>query len=184
MSSITTRATVSDVPISPPSSSPASSAPPLLEQLSDAIHDYPKSYLTVDIYSVNPVASDGDVINTGDEVTFRIRVNNTGPLAIDNLKLLVEAEAGATGVKKHGASTFQSNVTTAPISVPANQFESSWTELPDDYHFIAGPATTEKVDLVKVLLWDWDGNLSWMLTTHTGRSDETEDVYSHKVLGT
>ena len=182
MSTTATRPTVSDTTISPPTGTPA--GPSLLQQLSDAIHDYPKDHLTVDIHSVNPVAADGDVINAGDEVTFRVRVNNTGPLAVNNLTLLVEAEAGATGVKKHGASSFQSNVVTPPISVPANQFEGTWTELPDDYHFVAGSSTTQKIDLVKVFLWNWDADLSWMLTSRAGRSDETDDVYSHKVLGT
>lgn len=182
MTSTTSTLTASGTPISTPQGTPTT-GPTLLDQLSDAIHDYPSSYLSVDIYSVNPVSSDGDVINAGDEVTFRIRVNNTGPLNVINLKLLVEAEAGATGVKKHGASSFQSNVITAPITVPANQYEGSWTELPDDYHFLAGPQTQEKVDLVKVFLWDWDGSLDWMLTTRSGRSDDTDAVYSHKVQG-
>jgi hypothetical protein len=179
---MTTTLAGSGASISPPTGT-TTSASTVLQDLSDAIKDYPKSYLTVDIYSVSPVSSDGDEINAGDEVTFRLRVNNTGPLNAVNLTLLVEAGSGATGVKRHGASKFQSNVTTVPITVPANQFSGSWTELAEDYHFIAGPETKDKVDLVKVILWDWDGDLGWLLTTISGRSDDTDDVYSHQVQG-
>jgi len=157
---------------------------PILEQLSDAIQHYARDYVTVNIYSVNPVSSDGDVINEGDEVTFRMRINNSGPLEIINVALLVQAEAGATGVKKHGASSFQSNETTTPkITVPANQPEGTWTELADDYHFLAGPANKDKVELVSARIWYYDADLDYMLNTLTERTDETEVIYSHKVQG-
>lgn len=157
---------------------------PILEQISDAVQHYARDYVTVDIYSVNPVSSDGDVINEGDEVTFRMRINNSGPLEMINVALLVQAEAGATGVKKHGASSFQSNETTTPkITVPANQPEGTWTELADDYHFLAGQASKDKVELVSARIWYYDGSLDYILNTLTERTDETEVFYSHKVQG-
>lgn len=156
----------------------------ILDEIADAIGTYPETYLTLNIYAVSPVSTDGDEINAGDEVTFRVRVNNSGPLDALDLKLLIEAQDGATGVKVHGGSSFQSNLVTAPITVPARQPDGSWTELPDDYHFLAGPESKDKVDLVKVFLWDWDGGLDYLLIHHTNRSDATSKVYSHKVLGT
>src|SRR3954464_14805519 len=93
----------------------------VLADLQNAIETYPQTYLTVEIYDVDPPGS-GTAINEDEDVTFRVRVNNSGPVDVTALTLLVEAEAGADGVKFHGDTVFSPSLVSAVFDkVPAHQ---------------------------------------------------------------
>src|SRR6478735_2662363 len=129
----------------------------VLDDLVDAVQNYPHTHLTVDIFSIGTV-NGGDQINEGDEVAFHVRVNNSGPLDVLDLVLTIEAGPGATGLKAHGGTSFGTDpIDTDPIAkVPAHQAVGDWTELTTDYHFLAGAASKGAVELVTVSVGTWD----------------------------
>src|SRR3954452_12148141 len=104
---------------------PPTIANTVLADLQEAIETYPQTYLTVEIYDVDPPGS-GTAINEEEDVTFRVRVNNSGPVDVTALTLLVEAEAGADGVKLHGGTAFNPSLVSAVFDkVPAHQKDTT-----------------------------------------------------------
>jgi hypothetical protein len=162
---------------------PPTVANTVLADLQQAIETYPQTYLTVEIFSVDP-AGTGSAINEGDDVTFRVRVHNSGPLHVDDLTVLVESEPGADGVRQHADTAFDDSLTSAVFPrVPAHQQDGTWIETPDDhYHFKAGSSTKNVVDLVKVSINTWNANLDHLLEAHSDPVPEANDVFSAKVV--
>jgi hypothetical protein len=157
----------------------------VLDDLVDAVQNYPHTNLTIDIFSIGTV-NGGDQINEGDEVAFHVRVNNSGPLDVLDLVLTIEAGPGATGVKVHDGKSFSTDpINTDPITkVPGHQAAGDWTELSTDYHFLAGPATKSAVELVTVSVGTWDAGTDHIFVGHSRADSQAKDSYSHKVLGT
>lgn len=155
----------------------------VLADLQEAIETYPQTYLTVEIFNVDPPGS-GSAINEGEEVTFRVRVHNSGPMHVDDLTVLVESEAGADGVKLHGGSTFNPSLVSGVFArVPAHQQDGTWIETPDDhYHFKAGSSTTNVVDLVKVSINTWNTSFDHLLEAHSDPVPAANDIFSAKVV--
>lgn len=162
---------------------PPALANTVLADLQEAIETYPQTHLTVEIFNVDPVGT-GSAINEGDEVTFRVRVHNSGPLNVDALTLLVEAEAGAEGVKLHGGAAFNPSLISAVFpTVSGHQKEGEFTETPDDhYHFKAGSHTSSPIDLVKVSINTWNADLDHLLNGHSDPDPAANDVFRAKVV--
>jgi hypothetical protein len=59
----------------------------VLEDLVQAVEDYPHSYLTIEVVDVIP--KKGTSINVNEQVAFRIQVTNSGPLDVTDLVLSV-----------------------------------------------------------------------------------------------
>jgi hypothetical protein len=154
----------------------------VLADLLAAVETYPQTYLTVEIYQVQ--VDDGSAINEDDELTFRVHVHNAGPLNVDNLTLLVEAQEGSTGVKLHGGKAFNPSLTSAVFpQVPGHQKDGDFIDTPDDhYHLKVGKATSTKVDLVKVSIDAWDANPDHIFIAHSDPVPSADDIYSHKIL--
>lgn len=168
--------------LSTPTPSPANQG--VLEDLYAAVGSYVRDYLTIDFFSVNPVG--GGAINEGDEVTFRLRVHNSGPLDVVNLQLHIKAEDNAKGVKRILGTSYVPFVTTDAVArVKAYQPDGTWTELPDTYSFQADDAPKDDdtpVALVTAWVHSWDGDLTTILIDHAVKDKDAKETYSHKVL--
>ena len=160
-------------------------APPnnLLDNLVEAIETYPQTYLTLEIYQVDPPGT-GTAINEGEDVTFKVHVNNSGPLNVNQLTLLIEARSGADGVMLHGGSAFNpSLISTAIEQVPAHQQAGVWVDPPDGhFHFKAGSAAGSRVDLVRVSVDAWDTDFNHPLVAHSDPVPSHNVVFSANVL--
>jgi hypothetical protein len=154
----------------------------VLPDLVEAVATYPQTYLTVQIHDVE--ADGGSAINEGDDVTFRVRVHNAGPLDVTELTLLIEARAGATGVKLHGGTAFSPTLTSAVFPlVPGHQGHGQFVGTPDDhYHLKAGAAGDDEIELVRASVSDWNANLNHILTGHSDPVPAVGDTYSHRLL--
>jgi hypothetical protein len=161
------------------------SAPPnnFLANMVEAIETYPQTYLTLEIYEVDPPGS-GTAINEGEDVTFKVHVHNSGPLNVNQLTLLIEAQAGADGVMLHGGKAFNPSLISTPIDqIPAHQMDGDWIDPPDGhYHFKAGSATGGKVDLVRVSINTWDTDFNHPLLAHSDPVPSDNIVFSANVL--
>jgi hypothetical protein len=166
---------------------PAIPAPPspntVLSDLVDAVETYPQQHLTVEIYDVDPPGPETG-INEHEDVTFKVHVRNSGPLEILGLTLLIEAEAGADGVKLHGGAAFNPSLTSTPIDVlRAHMADDEWVDPPDGhFHFLAGPPSGGKVDLVKASVDAWDGSLRHILEGHSEADPAVQDTLAKNVL--
>ena len=155
----------------------------VLSDLVDAIETYPQDSLTVEIYEVDPPGPETG-INEREDVTFKVHVRNSGPLEVLDLTLLIEAAAGADGVRLHGDSGFSDSVSSTPIDVlPAHMEDGDWVDPPDGhFHFQAGPPSGGKVDLVKVSINAWNGSLRHILEGHSDPNPAVGDTLSKNVL--
>ncbi len=164
---------------------PRLTAPPnnFLDNLIEAIETYPQTYLTLEIYDVDP-AGTGTAINEGEDVTFKVRVHNTGPLHVNQLTLLIEALPAVDGVKLHGATFFEPSLISTPIEqVPAHQKDADWTDPPDGhFHFKAGAATGGKTDLIRVSINTWDTDFNHPLIGHSDPVPSDNVVFNANVL--
>lgn len=152
----------------------------VLDDLVEAVNTYPKTYLTVEIFAVNPP---GGAVNVGEDITFRVRVRNDGPLNVNDLTVLIEALDGANGVKLHGGTQFVPSITSEVFpQLRGHQADDEWIEPPDGhFHFEAGGLST-LADLVKVSINDH--NLDWdhLLLGHSDPRPNANDIYSDEVV--
>jgi hypothetical protein len=155
----------------------------VLADLMDAVQTYPQTYLTVEIYDVDPPGSETG-INEREDVTFKVHVHNSGPLDVVDLTLLIAAQPGADGVKLHGGNAFNASLTSTPIDVvPAHMADGTWVDPPDGhFHFQAGAPSGGKVDLVKVSINAWNGSLGHILDAHSDPDSSVQDTLSKSVL--
>ena len=155
----------------------------VLADLLNAVETYPQTYLTVEIYDVDPPGS-GTGINAEEDVTFKVHVHNSGPLNVDQLTLLIESQAGADGVKLHGGAAFNPSLISTPIeTVPAHMKDGDWVDPPDGhFHFKAGPASGGKIDLVRVSINTWDADDSHIYKAHSDPAPSVGDTYNKTVL--
>jgi hypothetical protein len=155
----------------------------VLADLVDAIDTYPETYLTVEIYDVDPPGS-GTGINAGEDVTFKVHVHNSGPLDVVQLTLLIESRPGADGVKLHGGTAFNPSLISAPIELAKGHMaDGEWVDPPDGhFHFKAGPPSGSQVELVRVSVNTWDASLNHPLNSHSDPAPSVEDTLAKTVL--
>jgi hypothetical protein len=142
----------------------------VLADLVDAIATYPQTYLTIEIYDVDPPGT-ATGINEAEDVTFKVRVHNSGL-------------PGADGVKLHGGAAFNPSLTSTPIGlVPGHMADGAWVDPPDGhYHFKAGDPSGGKVDLVRISINTWDADLDHPLRAHSDPVPSVEDTFAKTVL--
>jgi hypothetical protein len=155
----------------------------VLPDLVEAVQTYPQTYLTVEVYDVDPPGS-GTGINEREDVTFKVHVRNSGPLDVLDLTLLIEAQPGADGVKLHGGTAFNPSLTSTPIDVvPAHMSDGTWVDPPDGhFHFEAGAPSGGQVDLVKASINSWNGSLGHILDAHSDPDSSVQDTLGKTVL--
>lgn len=158
------------------------SANTVLADLREAVETYADTYLRVEMYDVNP---EGGVLNPGDTATFRLRVNNRGPLHIRGLTLLLSG-ANGTRVGRHGWTNGQVTYASAALdTVPAHMAAAEWVDVPDTdhdhFHFWVHSVMPES-DLVRVTVQDWNLDLLHLLEGHTDPSATPHEVYRGQVF--
>lgn len=164
-------------------------APPrvntVLADLQEAIETYAATFLTVQIYAVDPP---GGSFNVGESATFKVRVNNSGPMHVHGLTLLMEG-VNSSRVGEHGWASGQSSMQTPEFSqVSAHMQEGTWVEAPDDhYHLFVHQVLPAGSVLLCVSVKDWytDG-LAHLTSSGSGHSEpapDAKDTYRNQVLG-
>ncbi|HEV7654654.1 MAG TPA: hypothetical protein VGP36_07950 [Mycobacteriales bacterium] len=166
----------------PAIAAPVTPANTVLSDLVDAIETYPTTYLTVEIFDVDPPGT-GTGINEAEDITCKVRVHNSGPLNVLQLRLLVTGEAGSDGVRFHDDTAFSPSLFSTPIElVPAHMQDGDWVETPEHYHFKAGAVSGGRVDLVGVSVDTWNADLEHPLTAHSDPDPSVGDTLSKSVL--
>ncbi|NUU16915.1 hypothetical protein HP550_06585 [Cellulomonas humilata] len=153
----------------------------VLDDINDAVKDYPTNYLTIEIIDVN---WPGVAINDGEEVEFRFQVTNRGPLTMTDLSFKVEGRNG-TEIKVSGAAAqWEDWHETRPgwfpdLNAHAGTTPVTWTG--DPFLFRATNAFTTPRELVRVSVAGWQTTWDHMLTNHTEADPDLRGSYSSAV---
>lgn len=156
----------------------------VLDEITQALIDYPSSYVTITIRDVD---YPGIAINSGEDVEFKFDIRNSGPMDVTDLQLLVEGLNG-TLVKGNGAAAqYASSFTTGASwfpDLPAHRDEDEAPVLfPNGTGFWFRPtrvATTSR-ELVRVSVANWSGSWDHYFSNHTGSDPDANATYSNTV---
>lgn len=156
----------------------------LLSEITAEVENYPRDYLEIEIFEVE---WPGDVIDVNEQVTFRVRVSNSGPLHVDNLELLVEGLNGAAEVKGNNAQAqWEDSFTTSAGWFPRVPAHSATDPGPvemtgGDFYFRATRPAARAKDLIKVSVFGWSSSFDHVFGGHTRADAEAVDVYTSTV---
>lgn len=160
---------------------PANSVNTVLADLLEAIETYAETYLKVEIFDVNPP---GNVVDANEDVTFKVRVSNSGPLHVNEVTVLLEGLNG-TRVRMHEWTGTQISMSTGVFDrIPAHSANDFVASPEDHYHFVVGGAKTAVTDLVRASIKEWNvENFDHLFAA--GHSDVpasgVNDVYSSSI---
>ncbi len=154
----------------------------LLSEITTEIENYPHEYLNIEIFDVE---WPDDVINVGEQVTFRVRVSNSGPLHVDNLELLVEglderAEARSNNAPAQWGPSFTTNAGWFP-RVPAHSAGGPVEMTGGDFSFRALAPAARPKDLIKVSVFGWSSSFDHFFGGHTRADADADVVYRSTV---
>jgi uncharacterized repeat protein (TIGR01451 family) len=157
-----------------------------LDEFATAISSYPDEYVTLEIVDLNVPE---DVLNVGEEGTFRVYVHNSGPLQMNDVTVTLTGKRG-TLVKPDTSALgdfypdADSRVGQFPDILGHN------TGMPVDeqktlqaFMFKAPPDAKGEGDLVEVSLRGWNGQLNHMLDGHSRPAPAVKAVYRDRVRG-
>lgn len=156
----------------------------ILTDLTNEVQNYPQEYLDIEIVEVTPAV--GNKVNKDEEVQFRFRVTNRGPLHVENASFLIEG-LGDTQIKEgNGAgAAWGTSYTTPPGSfprVPAHQPNNPVVSNGSRYTFRPTSTSTSPTDLVRVSVAGWDTDLGHIMTSHSREDAAAQGTYRAKVF--
>jgi len=154
----------------------------LLSEIAAAVETYPREYLEIEIFEVD---WPGTVIDVNEDVTFRVRVSNSGPLDVDELEVLIEGLNGAQvkNANAHAQWTDSFVLTGVIPPVPAHSAtDPGPVEMTSgDLHFRATRPARNAKDLVRVSVAGWASDFGHIFGGHTRADAEAKDAYSATV---
>ena len=154
----------------------------ILDDLADAIQAYPREHLTLEIFGVDAPGASG-VIDEDDDVTFDIRITNTGVLDVKQLSLLVEGLHG-TEVKSNGAAAQWDSFFLLDGSYIGDIVARNPDEFVEknNFHFRPTSASPTVVkDLVKVSVAGWNTDFVHIQNAYSVAAPNANAVYSSTV---
>ena len=151
-----------------------------LEEYVNAIETYPREYLRLEFTELDPP---GDVLNVNEEVNFRLQVSNSGPLHIDNLRILVTARNGTEVKSGSAAAQYGTTALSNPISrVDAHSGDTPVSTPGSPMQFKAGPvAHTSVRELLVATVEEWEPEWEHPLTAHSDRDPLAKATFSSDV---
>lgn len=156
----------------------------ILNDLVNEVQNYPHEYLDIEIVEVTP--SVGNKVNQDEEVQFRFRVTNRGPLDVENASFLIEGLGGTQIKEGNGAAApWGTSYTTPPgyfPRVPAHQAGNPVVSNGSRYTFRPTSTSTSPTDLVRVSVAGWDTHLNHVMEQHSRGDAAAQGTYRAKVF--
>jgi len=154
----------------------------ILEDLQKAYEDYPHVYLELEIIEVDVP---GNVLDTQEVATYRIRATNRGPVSMNNVGLRVTGLNG-TQVKANGAAAPWGSSFDIPGeyfgNIPGHNGGNPVVSQGSKYSFKPTSASTVARDLFRVEVTGWEADSTRHLDTgHTRADPEAKVIYSSAV---
>jgi hypothetical protein len=138
------------------------------DDMTTALETYPVANVTLEIIEVD---FPGSALNARDEGTFKVRVNNNGPLELTDVTLRVSGQNGATVANNGAGAVFATEFVTSisPVQqVPTIAgHNGSVTTTGGPMKFKAPSGEQASKALIKVTLESWNANLNHILNSHS-----------------
>ncbi len=128
---------------------------------------YPANYVRLEIVDIS---LDGDIVNTGEEGSFRVKVTNNGPLTMKDVRLKAVARSGAEVKSGSAGAPFEQE------TLSSNIIETIAGEGGSDDNsalFIFEAPNVAKPDgtpLVDVTVAEWNAAWDYILNRRSGAS--------------
>jgi Domain of unknown function DUF11 len=154
--------------------------PTVLDLIASAVVAYPATDVELELVDLD---TDGPDVNVGEQVSFRVKVTNRGPLTMKDVRLKAVAKNGAE-VKSGGAAE-----QFGPEAVSANLIESidghGGSEDSSALFIIEAPNRSKPDDtvLVEVTVDSWIASFDHTLVSHSRASDTPMVTFASTVLG-
>jgi hypothetical protein len=139
------------------------------DDMTTALETYPVANVTLEIIEVD---FPGSALNARDEGTFKVRVNNNGPLELTDVTLRVSGQNGAT-VKNNGAAPapfvneFLTSINPVQQVPTVSGHNGSVITTGGPMKFKAPNGEQDSRTLIKVTLEGWNANLNHILNGHS-----------------
>jgi len=163
----------------------------LIDQLADAVRDYPTAKVTLSIVGrvqVTPAATtpaDAAAVNTGEVWRFRVRIINNGQLGMDTVSVHIQGLNGALVGSTCGGPWLLE----LDANIPAPQQVGAEGMSVDTQNFcFKAPSTptSAPVQLLKASIHDWSASLDHILRRRAGFHPPTPlppgGIFSAQVL--
>ena len=135
---------------------------PLLDDLVAAVEAYPETYVVLEIVDVNIT---GNVLNTGERASFKVKVTNNGPLHLTNVTVRVSGQNGATVKNSGAAAPFEGSFISGEFDTIDAHGGSQLNV--GTYTFEAPAGAQASKTLVKATLEDWNGDPDHIFIGHS-----------------
>jgi hypothetical protein len=138
------------------------------DDMTTALETYPVANVTLEIIEVD---FPGSALNARDEGTFRVRINNNGPLELTDVALKISGQNGATVANNGAAAVFvpefvtQTNPVQQVPTVSGHNGSVVTTGSPMKFKAPNGEQASKT--LIKVTLEGWNANLNHILNGHS-----------------
>jgi hypothetical protein len=158
------------------------------DDMSNALDTYPATNIVIKIIDVTlpPTGTvPNNVLNVGEQATFKVKVTNTGPLTLTGLKVHLKGLSGATllsPIQVFGKPPiFIGEFVTGAFPDIGGDGDSK-TIGPFTFKAPTADSKDKPEDLLKATLDAWDAKLDPMLTGHSNKDDAVNDIYSREVV--
>lgn len=148
------------------------------DDMTAALAAYPVTDVQLEIVDV---ITPGNVLNVGEQATFRVRVTNTGPLNLTGVTVRVRGQNGATVANNGAAARFVSEFVTQVMPTIFAHGGSQLT-IGSPLKFKAPAGSQASKTLVKVTLEAWDADLDHILKAHSDPLDPPQGTYAAAVV--
>lgn len=136
------------------------------DDMTTALETYPVNNVTIEIIDV---VFAGNAINVGEEGTFKVRVDNSGPLELTDMTLKISGQNGVR-VRNNGAASppFASEFVTGQTQIPTiSGHNGSVISTGGGFKFKAPAGAQASKVLIKATIEEWNANLNHILNGHS-----------------
>jgi hypothetical protein len=152
----------------------------VLVQISQAISSYPADF--IDLEFVDVVIEDGEeVLNTGEEVHFRLHVINRGPLTLRDVNIKLVGKSGAKVRNGSALPTYFPETFARTIATVAGHNSDSPVET--ELLHLKAPAGVKAAgtDLVEASVDSWNADWQHALNSHSSASTAPNGIFESAV---
>ena len=152
------------------------------DDMTTALETYPVDNVTIEIVDV---VFAGSAINVGEEGTFKVRVNNNGPLEMTDVILKISSQNGARVRNNGGAAPpFASEFITSLTQIPTiTGHDGSVTSTGGGFKFKAPAGAQGAKVLIKATIEGWNANLNHILNSHSKElPDQPKGTFNSAVI--
>jgi hypothetical protein len=166
------------------------------DDMTNAVAVYPVDNVLLEIVDV---VFTGDVFNVSEELSFKVKVTNTGPLNLTDVTLRLKGQHGAklrrplvvnqpptptARASRIGATATSTTFVEEFVSAALPEIRGhGGTQTSGTFTLKAPEEAQASQTLVKATIEGWNGNLNHILIDHSDPLDPPKATYSAEVVG-